>query len=254
MKYNQTTTLTIITTTILLLVVSCFVKFTSSEMIFKDRKEAGSVLANEFKEYQNSLDTIVVGLPRGGVVVAYPIAKKLGLPLDIVVPRKIGAPFHEEYAIGAILEDGSGYFDNDVINTYGISSEYIKQESHKQVQEAQRRLRVYRGSRGPQDFSGKRILLIDDGIATGSTMHAAITSIRNKGAKEIIVGVPVGPKDTVTNMKPLVNRFVCLSVPAGFRAVGQFYTNFDQTEDEEVLELMNDPAVCKNVESHTPAQ
>ena len=207
-------------------------------MRFLNRVEAGKQLLPLLQHYANSPDTIVLGLPRGGVVTSFEVAKGLGLPMDIIVPRKISAPDNEEFAIGAITEDGKGVFDDAVISMHGISQEYIAQEVQKETQEAQRRLRVYRGDRAPRDLTGKRVILVDDGIATGATMQAAIMSVNAKGAKEIIVAVPVAAKDTLKRITKDVTTVHCLHSPSSFGAVGQFYKTFDQTKDKEVVALM----------------
>jgi len=210
---------------------------------FSNRTDAGNHLANVLaSDYANKENVVVVALPRGGVPVAYPISKRLGAPLDIVVPRKIGAPHHEEYAIGAITQDKEGCFNEQAIRQLGVSQEYISREVEKQSKEAERRLRVYRGNRPPPNFENKVVILVDDGIATGSTMKAAILSVRNKKPEQIIVAVPVAPSDSLRDLTSMVNRIVCLSTPYPFNAVGNFYDNFNQTEDEEVLKLMGEYA------------
>lgn len=207
-------------------------------MIFKDRKDAGKKLAAALGGYKAAADTVILGLPRGGVVTAYELASKLGLPLDIVVPRKIGAPGNPEFAIGAIAEDGRGIFNEDVINRYGISKEYIEEQVEKENKEANRRLAVYRGDRPPLDIAGKTVILIDDGIATGSTMKAAIESVRAKKAARIVVAVPVSAPDSLESVKEMADEVVCLYAPFSLYAIGQFFENFSQVEDEEVIELL----------------
>jgi len=212
-------------------------------MKFTNRIDAGQQLAKALSGYKNDPLAVVVALPRGGVPVAHPIAKSLGLPLDIVVPRKIGAPFNQEFAIGAIMEDKKGYFNDDTIRALRVPREYIDMEIEKEAKEAQRRLRVYRGDRSPQDFSGKTVIIVDDGIATGATMRASIASIRSKNPKQIVVAVPVGPADTLREIAAIAEKVVCLSSPNPFQAVGNFYHNFGQTEDEEVIKRMSDPEI-----------
>lgn len=207
-------------------------------MIFKDRKDAGQKLAAELSTYEGQKDSIILGLPRGGVVVAYEVADKLGLPLDIVVPRKIGAPGNEEYAIGAISEDGKPIIDEEAKNMSGASEEYINQTMKKERTEAQRRIKIYRGKRKALELKGKTAILIDDGIATGHTMLAAISSVKAKGAKKIIVAVPISSGESLQKIKKETDKVICLSTPITFIALGQFYQHFDQTKDEEVIKLM----------------
>jgi putative phosphoribosyl transferase len=204
-------------------------------MIFKDRVDAGKQLAGKLKEYKGDENAIVVALPRGGVVLGYKIAKELNLPLDIVVPRKIGAPGNPEFACGAITEAGE-YVSNP--DAGKIPEAHIKSETEKEKQEAKRRLGLYRPEMPKRDFKGKIIILVDDGIATGLTMEAGIKTLKEMGAKEIIIAVPVSAEDSYQHIKKMVDKIICLEQPMFFGAVGQFYERFDQTEDKEVIELM----------------
>lgn len=207
-------------------------------MIFTDRKEAGEKLAEKLSAYKNSRDTIIMALPRGGVVIGFEIAKDLHLPLDIVVPRKIGAPYNPELAIGAITEDGQGIFHQEIIEMYGISPTYIAQEIEKEKKEAQRRLKLYRNNLPPTNLQGKTVLLVDDGIATAATIRAAIISVRVKQPSKIIVVTPVISPDSLEKIRKEVDEVIVLDAPYDFRAVGQFYKYFPQTTDEEVINLM----------------
>jgi len=204
-------------------------------MIFKDRKHAGQELAKKLIEYNNKPDTVVVALPRGGVVLGYEVAKELNLPLDIVVPRKIGAPENEEFAIGAISEEGD-FVKN--IEAGEFDKKYIDDEIVKEKEEAKRRLETYRPGMRKRDFNSKAILLVDDGIATGLTMLAAIKTLKNMKARKIIVAVPVSADDSFEKTKKEVDEIITLDKPVFFGAVGQFYETFDQTEDDEVVDLM----------------
>lgn len=206
--------------------------------MFRDRIDAGRQLAAALKAYKDKKDVIVIALPRGGVVVGAEVSWALGAPLDIVVPRKIGAPGNEEFAIGAIAETGEGIFNDAVIATYGISKDSIAEAVAKERAEAERRMRVYRGNRPPLDLHGKVVLLVDDGIATGLTMKAAVASARKRDAERIVVAVPVGAPDSIDELKKIVDTVVCLHAPEFFGAVGQFYEHFDQTTDEEVIEKL----------------
>jgi putative phosphoribosyl transferase len=207
-------------------------------MLFNDRIDAGKSLAKALKEYAHRPDAIVIACPRGGVVVGYEIASSLDLPLDIVCPRKIGAPFNPELAIGAITETGEGIFSTDLIEGLGITSSYIEQAIVKEKQEAQWRLNHYRQGRPPRTIAGKCVILTDDGLATGSTMLAAIKTMRAEKAQKIVMAIPVAPPDTLDRVGQEVDVVVCLATPSHFYAVGQFYKHFDQTEDDEVISLL----------------
>ena len=207
-------------------------------MIFKDRQEAGRKLISKLHQYKDRADVIVLGLPRGGIVTAFEIAQGLSLPLDLIVTRKIGAPDNPEFAIGAITEDGEGIFDAVTISTYRISRQYIDEEIKKEKKEAERRLKVYRENRPPLNLQGKTVILVDDGVATGATLRAAIRSAKIKNAKKIVVAVPVIARDILEKIKTEVDEMVYLDAPLFFSAIGSFYEVFAQTEDEEVIALM----------------
>ncbi|MDD4995475.1 MAG: phosphoribosyltransferase family protein [Patescibacteria group bacterium] len=205
-------------------------------MIYKNRSEAGKALAKEIKTIKKLGECVVVALPRGGVVLGAEIARAMKLPLDIVVPRKIGAPENPEFAAGAIAEDGEFIANPDAGK---IEKDYLEKEIEKEKQESSRRLKTYRGDRPVRQFEGKTILLVDDGIATGLTMIAAIRTLRKMGVKKIIICVPVSAQDSYNRINPMVERVICPSVPFLFGAVGQFYREFPQVEDNEVVELMS---------------
>lgn len=207
-------------------------------MTFKDRKEAGQKLAKKLADYKGRDDAVLIALPRGGVVTAYEIVKELELPLDIVVPRKIGAPGNEEFAIGAITESGEGIFNQESVDATGADKDYIRETVEKEKAEAARRLKVYRGDRTALDLAGKTVILIDDGIATGSTMRAAVASVKARRAAKVVVAVPVTARDTAKVIEGEVDELIYLDAPLFFGAVGNFYEVFDQTEDEEVVEIM----------------
>ena len=208
-------------------------------MIFKDRQEGGRKLAAKLQAYQGKKDTLIIALPRGGVVTGFELAKALNLPLDIVVPRKIGAPFNEEYAIGAITESGEGIFDQQAIATLNVSKDYLKQSVAKGQKEAQRRLKVFRQDRPDLNLNNKTVIIVDDGIATGLTMRAAIKSVKEKNAAKIIVAVPVTAQDSSKIIAKEADQLIYLDAPLYFGAVGAFYENFGQTTDEEVIDLMD---------------
>ncbi len=207
-------------------------------MVFKDRKDAGQKLLQKLKEYEHNKDVIVLGLPRGGVVVAFEIAKGLDAILDIIVTRKIGAPGRPELAIGAIDENGDGIFNDKLITMLNVSKSYIDEEIEKEKKEATRRTNLYRSNRKALDLKNKITILVDDGIATGATMKAAIKSVTKQGAKKVIVAVPTLPSEIVNIIAKMVNILVYLDAPTLFTAVGSFYEIFYQTTDKEVINLM----------------
>lgn len=206
--------------------------------MFQDRIDAGDQLANALIKYQRKGNVMVIGLPRGGVPVAYEAAQKLHLPLDIVCPRKIGAPMNKEFAIGAVTESGEGIFNEDTVERFSIPKAYIDEEVKQESKMAKHRLDIYRKGRPQRNVKGKTVILIDDGLATGATMKAAIKTMKSEGAASIIVAIPVAPEETLKEIKLLANEVVCLSSPSYFQAVGQFYQDFTPTEDEEVIELL----------------
>ena len=206
---------------------------------FSDRVDAGKRLASELKDFAGK-DAIVLTIPRGGVVVGYEIAKALHLPLDVIIPRKIGAPYNPELAIGAMTEDGTIILDKGLVSYLGVPESYIKAESEHQKNEIERRLRMYRQDEPYPDLKGKDVIVVDDGIATGSTMKAALASVKNRGAKTVTVAVPVGPPSTINELKQQADRVICPYTPEYFEAIGQFYGDFSQTTDEEVIQMLNE--------------
>ncbi len=207
-------------------------------MSFKNRSEAGKELAKKLTEYQGDKHTVVVGLPRGGVVVVAAVASELNLPLDIVVARKIGAPGNSELAIGAITEEGIGFLDQVFINAYEVPLSFLEAQEEKEQKEALRRLALYRGDRPALNLTNKTVILVDDGIATGFTMRAAIASIKSKKTKKIVMAVPVGSSETFETLEEEVDEVVVVEIPKFFHAVGEFYEDFSQVTDEEVIALL----------------
>lgn len=207
--------------------------------MFKNRIDAGEQLAKKLAIFKNRDDVIAIGLPRGGVPIAYEIASALEVPLDIVCPRKIGAPGNKEFAIGAITETGEGMIDELTIARLKIPQSYIEQEMQQEKEVALRRLKVYREGLPPRNLEHKTVILIDDGLATGATMKAAVHSARAEGAAKVVVAIPVSPPNTLKEMEEIADDVICLSAPLYFQAVGQFYEDFTPTEDEEVIELMH---------------
>lgn len=205
--------------------------------LFNDRKEAGEKLASELKRFSKK-GTIVLAIPRGGVVIGYEIAKKIHAPLDIVVPRKLRAPNQPELAIGAITEDGRVILDEQIVNSLNVSSDYIKIESQRQKAEIDRRIQAYKGEKKMPELTGLDVIVVDDGVATGATMKAALTSVRKRGAKSVILAVPVASLSALKMLEKDADETISLFTPQFFYAIGQFYRNFEQTSDEEVKELL----------------
>lgn len=211
------------------------------DTLFKDRHAAGRQLITQLGDYKNQPNTIVLGLPRGGVVVAAEIAKDLQLPLDIIVTRKIGAPFSKELAIGAISADGATILDERAQTTYDVPASYIAAESELQQQEAQRRVRLYRGKRPPLDLKGKIVLLVDDGLATGLTMEAAVAAVRKQQPAHIVLVAPVGAQAAVERLRSLVDAVVVPHLPVFFGAIGEFYRDFSEVNDDTVIAALAAP-------------
>ena len=214
-------------------------------MIFENRLEAGRLLAERIlHKYGETLKTpIVVAIPRGGVVVAEPIADVLNAPLEIVLVKKIGAPFNEELAIGVITEDGEVLLNPDITpelaERLGITDDYIYEKSKETLQILKKRKELYGGSLKDRNIKGRDVILVDDGIATGLTTEAAILTIRNLSPERIILAVPVMPYDKYEEIKKLVDDLIVLERPVNFVAVGQFYREFPQVSDEEVINIIN---------------
>ncbi|MDA8236013.1 MAG: phosphoribosyltransferase family protein [Clostridia bacterium] len=206
--------------------------------MFKNRQEAGEKLAESLARFQDD-DVLVLAVPRGGLVTAAPAIMKYGFAWDLIIPRKLGSPYNEEYAIGAVAVDGTYFVDEYLVQAMGVTEDYIRRAVTGEVEEIKRRLRAYRGHDRLPEVAGKTVILIDDGIATGFTIQAAVESIRNQGAKKIILAVPVAPKDTVERFARMVDEVVCLLAPQDFQAVGQFYRDFSQTSDEEVEVILS---------------
>lgn len=206
-------------------------------MIFKDRVDAGHQLARALSSYAGLPNHLVVGLPRGGVVVARQVALALKLPLEIIVARKIGSPFNPEFAIGALAGDEI-YLDRDVIARIGATKEQIDQRIREEKKEALRRERIYRVNRKPLSFLNQTILLIDDGIATGSTLRVSIAYLKQMKVSGIVVAVPVAPAEIIDSLKQEVDAVICLSSPFDFFSVGQFYLDFTPVTDEAVCNAL----------------
>lgn len=200
----------------------------------RDREQAGDLLAERLAKYAGRDDVLVLALPRGGVPIAREIAKRLRAPMDIFVVRKLGVPGFEELAMGAIAMGGAEYIDENVVGSFQISREAIDDVVQAERAELARRERAYRGARGPIDARGRVVILVDDGIATGSTILVAIAALRRLGPARVIVATGVAPASTAKMLAAEADEFVALLAPADFRAVGQFYENFPQLADEDI--------------------
>jgi predicted phosphoribosyltransferase len=207
-------------------------------MIYRNRSEAGKHLATRLATYADRDDVLVLALPRGGVPVAYEVAKELGAPLDVFLVRKLGVPGHEELAMGAIATGGVRVLNDDVVDYLRISDEVIDAFTAIELEELERRERVYRGDRPEPDVSAKTVILIDDGLATGSTMRAAVSALRQLNPARIVVAVPVSAPETCDEYRMGVDEIICAAIPEPFYGVGKWYRDFSQTTDEEVSELL----------------
>ncbi|MSU61955.1 MAG: phosphoribosyltransferase [Pedosphaera sp.] len=207
-------------------------------MQFRNRVEAGQLLAKRLMNYANRSDVLVLALPRGGVPVAYEVAQALNAPLDVFVVRKLGVPGYEELAMGAIASGGVRVLNGSVVESLGISSETIDTVAARELRELKRRERAYRHDLPAPAVQGSTVILVDDGIATGSTMRAAIEALRHLKAARIVVAVPTASFSTVREMRPDVDELVAVMMPADFSGVGQWYQDFSQTTDEEVRDLL----------------
>ena len=207
--------------------------------IFKDRRDAGKQLAKELSDFKGQDDAIVLGLPRGGVPVAFEVAKALNLPLDVFIVRKLGVPGQPELAMGAIASGGIQVLNDSVVRRAGISESQIEDVAQQEKEELKQREKAYRGARPNIDLQGKTVLLVDDGLATGASMRAAISALREHNPDKIILAVPTAPTDTCQEFKPEVDQIICLRTPTPFWGVGGSYQNFSQTTNEEVRELLN---------------
>ncbi len=205
---------------------------------FQNREEAGRILAAKLMLYANRPDTLILALPRGGVPIGYEIARALNLPLDVIIVRKLGVPGHEELAMGAIASGGVRVLNRSVIESLRIPPDSLEAVEKREALELMRREATYRGNRQPASVKGKTVILVDDGVATGSTMRVAISALREQHAGRIIVATPVAPPTVRWEMEALVEDFVALVMPEDFFGVGQWYGDFTQVSDDTVYELL----------------
>ena len=219
-------------------------------MPFADRADAGRRLAQALSDLKGRADLLILAVPRGGVEVGAEVARALQAPLDVFIARKIGAPGNPELAIGAVAADGATVLDEGLVASLGVPASYVQQATDRERTEIERRLRAYRGDRPAPQISGRTVVLVDDGVATGATTLAAVRALRRQNPRELILAVPVGPPDTIAVLRREVDRAVVLETPEPFWAVGAFYQRFDQTPDERVMELLREfarPATVKPV-------
>lgn len=210
-----------------------------SDESFEDRKEAGRLLAGALNEFR-AKDTVVLGIPRGGMVVAGEIARLLSAKLDIALSRKLGAPGNPELAIGSISESGRLFLNDDLAFRVGADKEYIEAEKSRQLAEIKGRIRRFRGVKEKVPLKGKTVILTDDGVATGATMQAALWDARQENPERLIAAIPVGAKESLEALVERADELIALRVPEYLGAIGQFYLNFEQTSDEEVLEILRE--------------
>ena len=211
-------------------------------MRFKNRTEAGRLLAAKLLHNSGAPGLLVLALPRGGVPVAYEVAKALRAPLDIFLVRKLGVPGHEEYAMGALATGGVRILNPDAVQHLGISEDVIEKVVAKEKAELERREREYRGSRPVPELRGRTVIIVDDGLATGSTMRAAVAALRQRQPARIIVAVPVSPPSAVEDLQRQADEVVCVIMPDDFYAVGQWYVDFEQTSDDDVRACLRQAA------------
>jgi putative phosphoribosyl transferase len=215
-------------------------------MIYRDRAEAGQLLAERLADYAGRSDVLVLGLPRGGVPVAFEVARRLQAPLDVFLVRKLGVPGYQELAMGALATGAVRVMNKDVVRALGISEDVVESVTAKQQDELERRERLYRGNRPPIEVGGRIVILVDDGLATGSTMRAAVAALRRQEPARIVIAVPVGAQETCEELRAEADEVVCLRTPEPFHAVGLWFDNFSQTTDQEVSDLLQRAA-----EEHT---
>jgi predicted phosphoribosyltransferase len=216
---------------------------------FRDRREAGRLLATQLGNHANRPDVLILALPRGGVPVAFEVAQALHVPMDVYLVRKLGVPGHEELAMGAVASGDVRVLNDDIVRSLGIPEAMIEAVAARELQELARRARLYRDDRPPVDVHEKTIILVDDGLATGATMMAAVRALRQQKPGRIVVAAPVAATDTCEQLRAFADEVICAATPEPFRAVGLWYDDFSQTTDEEVKQLL-----AAAGQSHQPAR
>jgi len=207
--------------------------------IYRDRDDAGASLAQELERYRGE-HPVVLGIPRGGVPVAAQVAQRLGAELDVIVARKLGAPGHEELAIGAVTADGARFLNQGAVRSLAVGEGYLDRITARETAEARRREQRFRGAQGPVALRGRLVILVDDGLATGATMRAAARAIRARGAGRLVIAAPVGSADAVAALSTEADEVVCPRQPEPFIAIGLHYRDFPQVDDDAVLELLRE--------------
>ena len=213
---------------------------------FKDRLEAGRELGQALAEYRGRSDIVVLAIPRGGVPVAFEVARELAAPLDVILVRKLGLPGQPELAMGAIASGGVRVLNKDVVSSLGVPGQIIDLVTAREQAELERRERLFRGDRPGIDPRGRTAIVVDDGLATGSSMRAAVIALRERGAASVVVAVPVGPASTCREIARVADALVCPNQPEYFMAVGEWYENFNQTSDQEVRQLLEASSAFAN--------
>ena len=207
--------------------------------MFRNREEAGRILADKLSQYRNDPTAVILALPRGGVAVGYQLSLALHVPLDVFITRKIGAPENPEYAIGAVAETGSHYLNQEAVSSLGLSQHELNRLIQTQEKEIARRKTLYRQGRSLPRLTGRTVLLVDDGIATGSTFMASALAIRRVQPRRLVGVIPVGPPSTIREVRAHVDELVVLMTPEPFEAVGNFFVDFTQVEDRDVIQYLN---------------
>ncbi len=210
-----------------------------SSELFRDRQEAGELLARELAEYHGQR-AVVLGIPRGGIIVARELARRLQADLDIVLAHKLRTPGQAELAMGSVTESGRLFLNEEVVRELGVGEAYIQQEKARQLDEIRRRTELFRRVRPKVPITGRTVIVTDDGVATGATTQAALRAVRLENPEKLIAALPVGPEDKISRLAEDVDEMICLRTPLLFAAVGQFYVRFDPVEEEEVLEILEE--------------
>jgi len=206
--------------------------------MFQNRSDAGSRLSSRLLQYKGRPDVMVLALPRGGVVTGYEIARALNVPLDVLIVRKLGFPGQPELALGAVAESGTIVLNDDIVTEGRVSEAFIKSETERQKEEIARRVVIYRSGKGLPDLSGTVVILADDGVATGATIKAAISALKEQKVEKLVVALPVGPPGTIKALRQMVDELICLETPLSFMAVSAHYLDFAQVSDDEVVDIL----------------